>query len=93
MSEVYDWAGSLTPDILDFTLCDPTGQTLPPNKEVDDRLILTLIAASYTQSMSDDELQFNGFGTNSSSNDITIQDCEPCSKDDKEARNDDLSCI
>lgn len=77
MSAVYDWAGSLSPDILDFILCDPMGETLLPSKEVVDKCTLLMTSAPHTPSLNDDDdiVQFQGFGpASSNSNDKTIQD-------------------
>ena len=77
MSAVYDWAGSLSSDILDFTLCDPMGELLLPRQEVVGNCTLSMTATSHTPSLSDDDdiVQFHGFGSvNSNSNDETIQD-------------------
>lgn len=82
MSVVYDWAGSLSPDILDFTLCDPLGEVLLPSSKVVDRCTIVMTPASYTPSLSDsdNDIQFQGFGAASNnSHDKTLQvnmECE-----------------
>lgn len=79
MAAVYDWAGSLTPDIVNFTLCDPLGTTLPPSRELEDRCTIVMATAPYTPSLSepDEEVQFMGFGDARNSSNTTLPDCEP----------------
>ena len=79
MSAVYDWTGSLTPDIVDFTLCDPLGTTLSPSRGIDDKCTIVMTSTPYTPSLSgsDDEIQFQGFGDASNSSNTTLQGCEP----------------
>ena len=48
---VYDWAGSLAPDIVDFTLCDPLGTELSPSSELQDRCTLVMATATHTPSL------------------------------------------
>lgn len=65
VSSVYDWAGSFTPDPKDFTLCDPDGVVLQPNSVLADRNTLTMVPSkdgTPSLSLSDDEIQFKGFG-------------------------------
>ena len=65
MSSVYDWAGSLNPDPVDFTLNDPFGVVLPPSMEVADRCTLTMmesLVGTPSLNSSDDEVNFLGFG-------------------------------
>ena len=78
MATVYDWAGSLTPDIVDFTLCDPVGTPLPPSSEQEDRCTLLMATAKYTPSLceSDDDIQFMGFGDAGNDINRTLPDCE-----------------
>ena len=80
VAAVYDWAGSMTPDIVDFKLCDPLGTPLPPSGELEDRFTMVMATATHTPSLSesDDEIQFMGFGAASNSNmNTTLPDCEP----------------
>lgn len=79
MSAVYDWAGSLSPEIVDFTLCDPLGGTLSPSRRVDDKCTILMTSTPNTPSLSlsDDEVQFNGFGASMDDSSNTTQDCEP----------------
>ena len=79
VAAVYDWAGSLTPDIVNFTLCDPLGTPLPPSSELEDRCTMVMATATHTPSLSesDDEIQFMGFGDVSNSINTTLPDCEP----------------
>lgn len=81
VAAVYDWAGSLTPDIVNFTLCDQLGPPLPPSRELEDKCTIVMAAAPRTTSLSesDEEIQFMGFGDahNSTGSNTTLPDCEP----------------
>ena len=89
MSAVYDWAGSLSPDTENFTLCDPFGVILLPNSELSDRCTISMVKASQTPSMSDsdDEIQFQGFGDTSTSSTATEPDLETNTETDGKRRN------
>lgn len=78
VAAVYDWAGSLTPEIMDFTLCDPLGTPLPPGRELEDRCTIIMATAPHTPSLSesDGDIQFMGFGDVHSSINTTLPDCE-----------------
>ena len=86
---VYDWAGSLTPDIVDFTLCDPVGTPLPPSSELEDRCTLVMATTTHTPSLceSDDDIQFMGFGDASNGINTTLPDCE-CNMEGREINTD-----
>jgi hypothetical protein len=65
MSSVYDWAGSLNPDLVNFTLNDTLGFVLLPSVDVADKCTLTMVESLVgTPSLcsSDDEINFLGFG-------------------------------
>ena len=75
MSSVYDWAGSLKPDPVNFTLNDPFGVVLLPSMEVADRCTLTMMEfTDGTPSLcqSDDEINFLGFGEALNSNSSSL---------------------
>ena len=44
MSVVYDWARSSTPDIVSFTLSDPFGTILKPDRDVIDRCTIVTVS-------------------------------------------------
>ena len=48
MPAVNDWAGSLTSDTENFTLCDPFGDVLLPSSEISDRCTISMVTASQT---------------------------------------------
>ena len=70
VAAVYDWAGSLAPDIVDCTLCDPAGTSLPPSCELEHRCTLVMATATH------DDIQFMGFGDVSNGINTTLPDCE-----------------
>ena len=75
MSSVYDWAGSLNPDPVNFTLNDPFGVVLLPSMEVANRCTLTMMESTDgTPSLcqSDDEINFLGFGEALNSNSSSL---------------------
>ena len=79
VAAVYDWAGSLTPDIVNFILCDHSGTLLPPSRELEDRCTIVMATAPHAPSLSesDEEIQFMGFGDARNSSNATLPDCEP----------------
>lgn len=85
VAAVYDWAGSLTPDIVNFTLCDPLGTPLSPSRELEDRCTIVMATTPHTPSLSesDEDIQFMGFGDVHSSINTTLPDCEP-NKEERE---------
>ena len=76
MSAVYDWAGSLSPDTENFTLCDPLGEILLPSAKISDRCTIITLKASQTPPMSDsdNEVQFQGFGDSNICSTATLPD-------------------
>ena len=78
MSAVYDWAGSLSPETENFTLCDPFGEILPPSTKISDRCAISMVETSETPpiSESDNEIQFQGFGDTSSCSMATLPEAE-----------------
>ena len=89
VAAVYDWAGSLTPDIVNFTLCDPLGTPLSPSRELEDRCTIVMATTAHTPSLSesDEDIQFMGFGDVHSSINTTLPDCEP-NKEEREMETD-----
>ena len=79
MAAAYDWAGSLTPDIVNFTLCDLLGTPLLPSRELEDRCTIVMATAPHTPSLNhtDEDVQFMGFGDARNSSNTTLPDCEP----------------
>lgn len=78
VAAVYDWAGSLTPEIVNFTLCDPLGTPLLPSGKLEDRCTIVMASTPHTPSLSetDKEIQFMGFGDACNSGNTTLPDCE-----------------
>ena len=64
VAAVYNWVGSLTPDIVHFALCDPLGTPLPQSRKVEDRCNIVMATAPHTPSSSesDEDIQLLGFG-------------------------------
>ena len=78
MVAVYDWAGALSPDIENFTLCDPFGLVLLPGSQLVDRSTVSMVEVFHTPSLSetDSDIQFLGFGDTSTSSEGAVQDLE-----------------
>ena len=78
MAAVYDWVGSLTPDIVRFALCDPLGTPLPPSRKVEDRCTIVMATAPHTPSLSesDEDIQFLGFGDAHDDINRRLPDCQ-----------------
>ena len=85
ISAVYDWAGSLSPDTENFTLCDPLGEILLPSAEISDRCTITMVKASQTPPLSDsdNEIQFQGFGDISACSTATLPDLHTSKEPDE----------
>ena len=52
MAAVYDWAGSFTPDIVSFALCDHLGSPFPSSRKIEDRCTIVMATAPHTPSLS-----------------------------------------
>lgn len=77
MSLVYDWAGSLATEPEDFKLCDPSGVVQHPSSVLADPVTLNMVPSddgTPCLSLSDDEVEFKGFGKPHDSTSDTVPD-------------------
>ena len=77
MSSVYDWAGSLATEPEDFKLCDPSGVVQHPSSVLADPVTLNMVPSddgTPCLSLSDDEVEFKGFGKPHDSTSDTVPD-------------------